>query len=73
MGLYCKKFINVIFTLLNEQSIKIICKNTFGELQNKFGLKTGDLEAVVKSNFHKKTKNTENYSGYLLELYNNIN
>ena len=66
-------FINVIFTLLTEQSIKIICKNTFGELQNKFDITTGDLEAIVKSNFHKKTKNTENSSGDLLELYNNIN
>ena len=66
-------FINVIFTILIEQSFKIICKNTFGELQNKFDITTGDLEAIVKSNFHKKNKINENSSGDLLELYKNIN
>ena len=66
-------FINIIFNILIEQSFKIIYKNIYGELKNKFDIKTGDLGAIIKSNFHKKNKNNENSSDNLLELYKNIN
>ena len=66
-------FINIIFNILIEQSFKIICKNIIGELPNKFDIKTGDLGAIAKSNFHKKNKNNENSSDEKLELYKIIN
>ena len=49
------QFINIFFTILTEQSIKIICKNIFGELQNKQDMKTINLEDIVKSNFNKNS------------------
>ena len=58
-------FINVIFTILTEQSIKIICKNTFGELQYKQDMKTYNLKAIVKYNFN---KNSDNSLGDTFEL-----
>ena len=58
-------FINAIFTILTELSFKIICKNTFGILQNYINIKGVSLESLVKSHDEKQNKsinnNEENY------------
>ena len=61
-------FINVIFTLITEQSIKIICKSTFGELQNRLDMKTADLKNIVKSSFNDQNKIVDNYLNDSFEL-----
>ena len=62
-------FINVVFTILTEQSVKIVCKNTFGAFQVKLDMKTIDLDLLVKYNFKKPKKRTDNSLEGTFELY----
>ena len=62
-------FINIIFTILTEQSVKILCKNTFGKLQIKLDMKTVDLDVIVKSNYNKQNKDSDNSLEDTFELY----
>ena len=61
-------FFNIIITLLTEQSLKIICKNMFGELQNRLSMETADLQAIIKSNFKNQKKSSDNSLSDTFEL-----
>ena len=52
--------INIIFTILTEQSIKIICKNTFGILQNNLDKKTDNFESLIKTDNNNNQNNNNN-------------
>lgn len=49
-------FINIIFSILTEQSFKILCKNIFGDLQYKLDIKTVDIGDIVNSSFKSNKK-----------------
>ena len=60
-------FINAIFTICTEQSFKIICKNTFGILQNNINIKAVNLESLIKSDDEKQNKTINNNNKENLE------
>ena len=56
-------FINIIFSILTEQSFKILCKNIFGDLQYKLDIRTVDIGDIINSSFKSNKKiRTKSYS-----------